>query len=101
MFRQKLYYYRQNQLGVSASFGPRQAALILLGLFVALTVGTALSAARNDVALPLIGKCPAVLSSDISPTAWIIATTECGIGLLLILAVPGAIGVFLMTSGLR
>jgi hypothetical protein len=69
----------------------------IMAVFLALTVGSALSQAKSTAILPLIGECWTVLLGNGESLQLMI----CGIGIVLYASVPGAIGIFLMTMRSR
>jgi hypothetical protein len=74
---------------------PEVLILIPIAALMAIEVGLPLSDARNEAVVPLIGKCPAafgILTGNYG-TDIAVATMECGIGVMLFLAIPGALGV--------
>jgi len=72
---------------------------IPLAIFLFFEVGLEVSAARNEAAIPLVGRCPGVI--------WQIATggfagsnflayTECVIGAMILVTIPGAFGIAML-----
>lgn len=64
----------------------RAILFAFLALFVAVAVGIPLSRARNEAVFPMLSDCQGSLAGFI----------ECGVGVILFIAIPGAIGVFLL-----
>lgn len=65
-------------------------------LLLAIEVGRPLASARNEAALPLLGKCPGVIVIFLhggDTYGWIGPFMECWVGALILLAIPGSIGV--------
>ncbi|WP_226011026.1 hypothetical protein [Halomicrobium salinisoli] len=78
---------------------PQKLLLLPLAIFVAIVVGIPVSSARSDAALPLIAECSkglSVFSSTPPSTGAIAAFVQCPTGVILILTIPGAIGIGLM-----
>lgn len=82
---------------MSNSVDPGVVIAGIFAMFIAITVGIPLASARTGAALPMLGSCPGQLWNFIvgNPIS-IAATTECAIGGMIFLAIPGAIGVGLM-----
>jgi hypothetical protein len=78
---------------------PQKLLLLPVAIFVAIVVGIPVSSARSDAALPLIAECSKGLSAFASTppsTGTIAAFVQCSTGVILILTIPGAIGIGLM-----
>lgn len=77
---------------------PDLKAILYMGLaaFAALLIGIPLSSARNEAAFPLVSDCIPVLFGNLDTASHIGHLLTCGIGTLLILGIPGAVGVFLL-----
>lgn len=81
---------------MQSGFDPRLLFLIPLAIFLAIRVGIPLSEARNEVALPLLKSCPSALWMIITrdgATAFGESWVICGIGAVIIVSIPGAIGI--------
>jgi hypothetical protein len=81
---------------MQSDFDLRLLFLIPFAIFLAIRVGIPLSEARNEAALPLLKSCPSAL--------WMIITMDgaaafgeswilCSIGAVIIVSIPGAIGI--------
>lgn len=81
-------------MGASRGFDP--APFFIAGA-VAIMVGFPLAAARTEAVAPLLAKCPTALGIFTLDAHYLNPFFTCFVGLLIILAVPGVIGVFLIT----
>lgn len=77
---------------------PRQVLVLPIAILLAIEVGAPLAAERNAAALPLLGRIfPAIgalLSGDL--IMFLDPFLHFMVGLMLIVAIPGSIGVFLL-----
>lgn len=76
---------------------PQVVLAAIIATVVAIEVGIPLAAARTEVVLPLVSKCPPILFSDLSTAAFSTHIMRCGVGLSMFVAIPGTIGIWLMT----
>lgn len=77
----------------------RQALLAPFAIYLAIKVGMPMASARNEAALPLLGSCPSAIFGLLSgnPSVQQVGSSfECMVGTMLIVAIPGALGVGLM-----
>lgn len=83
---------------MSEPIDPGAVIAVFFAVFMAIMVGIPLGSARTDATLPLMGSCPGQLWNFLTGNGPIsvVATTECAVGLVVFLSIPGAIGVGLM-----
>ena len=81
--------------------GPGTILTAIIAIFVAVTVGTEMSSARNEVVIPLLSKCPPALLGDIGAIEWLTPFMKCSVGLIVFLSIPGALGLGLAVFNKR
>lgn len=72
---------------------------IPLAIFLFFAVGLEVSAARNEAAIPLVSHCPRVLWQLVTGGFAgfnFLAYTECVIGTMILVAIPGAFGIAML-----
>lgn len=79
---------------------PRLVLLIPFAVFMMIAVGVPLSQARNEAALPLLSECFTVGSYLLfggDSVLFFEGIILCGLGAMIFIAIPGAIGIALIT----
>jgi len=80
---------------MGGTLDPRSVGLILLATVLTLTVGPVLAEARNERTVPLLSACPDVAAKSTPGPEVLGPMVECGVGTVLVLAVPATFGLVL------